>query len=125
MKRITFCLASILLLSGLANAQPAATVQHQSVELGLTTITVEDVTYDKVFLPNTISTMVPGEPQLPVQLVYLVIPKDQKAEGITIISAVSEPVPGVFNIYPVQSPQAFIYTALLRDNLPPQKSCWC
>ncbi len=113
MKRITFCLASILLLSGLANAQPAATVQHQSAELGLTTVTVEDVTYDKVFLPNTISTMVPGEPQLPVQLVYLVIPKDIMVEDVAIVSSSSVTLDGTYNILPAQLP------APISGDIPP------
>ena len=94
--------AFIWLLSGLAFALPAATVQHKSAEIGLTKITVEGVTYDQVSLPNTIVTMEPGEPQLPVQLVYLVIPSDQKVAGINIVSAISEPVAGTFNIYPSQ-----------------------
>ncbi|MEW6685894.1 MAG: C25 family cysteine peptidase, partial [Candidatus Edwardsbacteria bacterium] len=102
-RNLFFSTAVLLgLLVGFAFADPGTKVVHPQTELSTNKITVEGVEYDQVNLPRLLSTVTPGEPQLPMELVYLVIPKDKKVDGINMVSAISEPLDGSFYVYPSQ-----------------------
>ncbi|MDD2890179.1 MAG: C25 family cysteine peptidase [bacterium] len=47
-----------------------------------------------------------GEPQLPSKMVQLSIPSNAKLENVIINSTQYEDIPGTYNVYPAQAPQA-------------------
>gem|GEM_PF-6769611 len=95
------------LLASRTVAIPGASIACQPAELNLSKISAGGLEYYRVSLPNLIPTMNAGEPELPRQLVYLVIPRDQKAEGVNIVSAIPETLAGSYNVFPAQPPVVF------------------
>ncbi len=68
-RNVPGCVAILLaLLSGSAFARQGALIVYQPDALGLSTITVDGIQYDRVRLPRLMNTMVPGAPELPMQL---------------------------------------------------------
>ena len=60
--------------------------------------------YDVVSLENASYISQIGAPKLPVKIVRLLIPIDQKVESISIDSVCIQQVDGTYSIYPVQAP---------------------
>jgi parallel beta-helix repeat protein len=103
MCRLTALIATALLgLSQFAFPQPRHQVVHQSADLGLAKTVIEGIEYDKVSLPRLITTLNPGEPELPVQMIYLVLPNNMKIDSLHIVYAVAETLQGSFYVYPHQ-----------------------
>ncbi|MBL7197212.1 MAG: right-handed parallel beta-helix repeat-containing protein [Candidatus Omnitrophica bacterium] len=61
-----------------------------------------DEGYDKVDLPDCISTRFVGSPELPHKILQFIIPRDKEVTGVKIIEDITEEITGEYYIYPAQ-----------------------
>jgi len=64
------------------------------------------------------STSEPGYPSMPLAVYNVVIPPDAEVTGVDVISVSTKVLPGEFNIYPSQRPQALANTVDGRHSIP-------
>lgn len=60
--------------------------------------------FDQVFLEDLEFFGKPGEPRLPVKLIHLLIPVEQRIESVKIVNLKSQVLPGTYTVYPIQPP---------------------
>jgi hypothetical protein len=60
--------------------------------------------YDSISIPGLSNSEIPGEPQLPVQPVRLLLPFGRQVAGIEVLPAAKLSIPGRFKIGPAQEP---------------------
>ncbi len=79
-------------------------------------------TYDKISIDDCIYLTIPGEPQLPVKPVTLLLPPREKAVNINVHYSNSEILEGDFNIIPNQTPVPMSYQGKISFTTPNQKT---
>jgi hypothetical protein len=112
-KRFLFILVSLIIISTILSA----TVIQKEFTFNEPTVKNIDG-FDRITLEGLSYNYEPGHPEVPMQPIQMVIPAGEEAVKIEVIYQATEPVEGVYNIYPNQTPYPISYEGVVSFDEP-------
>ena len=112
-ERFLFILVSLIIISTILSA----TVIQKEFTFNEPTVKNIDG-FDRITLEGLSYNYEPGHPEVPMQPIQMVIPAGEEAVKIEVIYQATEPVEGVYNIYPNQTPYPISYEGVVSFDEP-------